>query len=158
VNGELYCFREGLAVFFKNGKAGYLDHNGTVVIEPIYDFAEPFKNGLAKVYVNADGSANFSTSKKISRIVIDKEGKQVVTFTKMLSEFSKPDYLDLFGATFINSGEEWKMRNEKGVSIENVTIKNVYPDIIANGKFIRIATRSQKELIIRADGKLFAEE
>ncbi len=47
-------FREGLLVFQgKNGKFGYLGQNGEIVIPPVFDEANPFKNGRA--YVEAEG-------------------------------------------------------------------------------------------------------
>jgi hypothetical protein len=53
---ELFVFdngpdpiKEGLFRIVKNGKIGYADTNGKIVIEPKYDCAFPFDNGKAKV-------------------------------------------------------------------------------------------------------------
>jgi len=43
-NGADY-FSEGVRRFVKNGKVGFVDRNGKVVIEPIHDFASPFHYG-----------------------------------------------------------------------------------------------------------------
>jgi hypothetical protein len=45
-NGPDY-FREGLARFTRQGKFGFFDESGKVVIEPQFDFALPFSEGLA---------------------------------------------------------------------------------------------------------------
>ncbi|MDQ0064296.1 WG repeat-containing protein [Chryseobacterium lathyri] len=43
-NGADY-FSEGVRRFVKNGKVGFVDRNGKVVIEPTHDFASPFRYG-----------------------------------------------------------------------------------------------------------------
>jgi len=45
-NGADY-FSEGVRRFVKNGKVGFADRNGTVVIEANHDFASPFNYGYA---------------------------------------------------------------------------------------------------------------
>jgi len=45
-NGADY-FSEGMRRFVKNGKVGFADRNGTIVIKPEYDFASPFNYGYA---------------------------------------------------------------------------------------------------------------
>ncbi|MBD3241190.1 MAG: hypothetical protein GF331_11440 [Chitinivibrionales bacterium] len=47
-NGPDY-FAEGLARFTRDGLFGFFDTTGTVVIEPSYEFAQPFTDGLAAV-------------------------------------------------------------------------------------------------------------
>lgn len=42
-------FSEGRAVTRRNGKYGYISKTGALVIPAIYDFAQPFKDGLAQV-------------------------------------------------------------------------------------------------------------
>jgi hypothetical protein len=63
-------FHEGLSVAQpKNGtKTGYIDRSGKFVIEPKFDFASEFKNGLAKVrqgkiwgYIDRTGKYVWST-------------------------------------------------------------------------------------------------
>ena len=43
---------EGLIAYEKNGKFGYMDGNGEIIISPKYDFASPFVNGFATVGQN----------------------------------------------------------------------------------------------------------
>ncbi len=45
-------FSCGLALANKEGKYGFVNTQGDVIIPFIYDYAEPFDNGLAKVIVN----------------------------------------------------------------------------------------------------------
>lgn len=45
-NGADY-FSEGVRRFVKNGKVGFADRNGTVVIKPEHDFVSPFNYGYA---------------------------------------------------------------------------------------------------------------
>jgi hypothetical protein len=47
-NGPDY-FVEGLARTRKNNKIGFIDKQLNIVIEPKYDFASPFRNGVAEV-------------------------------------------------------------------------------------------------------------
>lgn len=46
-NGPDY-YEHGLARFIRNGKVGFHDDQGNVVIEPLYDFALPLRNGKDK--------------------------------------------------------------------------------------------------------------
>jgi len=45
-NGADY-FSEGVRRFIKNGKVGFVDRNGTIIIKAEHDFATPFKYGYA---------------------------------------------------------------------------------------------------------------
>jgi hypothetical protein len=47
-NGPDY-FREGVARFTRDGKVGFFDRSGKVVIQPVYAFAMPFFEGRAAV-------------------------------------------------------------------------------------------------------------
>lgn len=47
-NGPDY-FREDLARFRRDGKVGFFDRTGKVVLQPEFDFAMPFSEGLAAV-------------------------------------------------------------------------------------------------------------
>ncbi len=72
---EIY-FSDGLACIAKaneNGtwKYGYIDRDGNEVIDFIYDFAEPFENGEAKVGIT-EQLYNFNTATKYGKI--DKVG------------------------------------------------------------------------------------
>lgn len=47
-----YYFHDGLSVEEKDGIKGYIDKTGTFVIEPQFEKAGPFKNGVASVFKN----------------------------------------------------------------------------------------------------------
>lgn len=77
-NGPDY-FSEGLVRIVKNGKIGYADEQGKIVIEPQYDCAWPFANGKASVSKNCktekDGEHEVWMSE--NWIKIDKNGNVV---------------------------------------------------------------------------------
>ncbi|HSR67668.1 MAG TPA: WG repeat-containing protein [Acidobacteriota bacterium] len=41
------AFSEGLARFQRDGRFGFFDQSGNIVIDPLYEFARPFSEGLA---------------------------------------------------------------------------------------------------------------
>ncbi len=49
--GKIDSFKEGLARTKINGKIGFFNKNLDMVIEPFYDFAFPFHNGIAEICV-----------------------------------------------------------------------------------------------------------
>ncbi|WP_206458158.1 WG repeat-containing protein [Anaerovorax sp. IOR16] len=56
ITGLTKGFQEGLLLFRgKNGKYGYIDRNGDVVISPVFDDADPFEDGKTFVEVNGQG-------------------------------------------------------------------------------------------------------
>lgn len=62
-------FSEGLAEVRINGKSGFIDKTGQIVIQPKYYSAKPFSEGLAEVCINSGNTCGF----------IDKSGKEVIT-------------------------------------------------------------------------------
>ena len=60
-------FQEGMACVKKNGKYGFINKKGKLVVNAIYDNAFSYENGLA--YVAKGSNAYF----------IDKTGKKVIT-------------------------------------------------------------------------------
>ena len=61
-----YMFREGFSAFVKDGKCGYINKKGNIVISPEYDSASPFNQGVAAV------------SKEGKWGAIDKSGKTII--------------------------------------------------------------------------------
>jgi hypothetical protein len=49
--GEVDQFQEGLARTQVDGKIGFFDRNLDMVLEPFYDFAFPFHDGVAEICV-----------------------------------------------------------------------------------------------------------
>ena len=50
-NGEADAFKEGLARTRVNGKIGFFNKTLDIVLEPIYDYAFPFYDGVAEICV-----------------------------------------------------------------------------------------------------------
>jgi len=48
-------FKEGLARTKFNGKMGFFNRNLDIVIEPLYEFAFPFHNGVSEVCIGCRG-------------------------------------------------------------------------------------------------------
>lgn len=59
-------FREGLAVVVRNDKAGYIEKNGRIVIDCIYDGACSFHEGLAAVRIASDYFYIDSSGKRVN--------------------------------------------------------------------------------------------
>ncbi len=77
-NGPDYA-SDGLFRIIQNGKIGYADTAGNIIIPPMYECAEPFANGMAKVAtqcsVVADGEHKIWSSEQW--FWIDKAGNKV---------------------------------------------------------------------------------
>ncbi|MGN6568847.1 MAG: WG repeat-containing protein, partial [Flavipsychrobacter sp.] len=65
-------YSEGLAVVYTNGKYGFINKEGKIVINPQYDVADNFSEGLAAVAVIEEGKEKYG--------FIDKEGKLIIPY------------------------------------------------------------------------------
>lgn len=78
-NGPDYL-SDGFFRIKRNGKIGYADKTGKIVIDPQYSCAFPFENGKAKVTYNCETTKDeleLSTWKSDSWFYIDKNGTKV---------------------------------------------------------------------------------
>lgn len=77
-NGPDYI-KEGLFRIVRNGKVGFADPSGKVVIPAIYSCAYPFENGKAKVALNCEVTSDgeHSSSKSDEWFYIDKRGEKI---------------------------------------------------------------------------------
>ena len=94
--GELYLIE-------KNGRFGYIDRNGRMVIQPQYDWAFPFSEGLALVLVGKKQNEKRSA-------YIDKTGRVVIRlFDGSPSKFSSGIARVLLGAeyVYVNKRGRW---------------------------------------------------
>lgn len=80
------CTSDGCIAFEKDGKWGFVDTSGKVVIEPLYDEAKSFSNGLAAVC--KDGKWGFINSS--NEVVID-------------YQFAGADYFNSNGSCIVRS-------------------------------------------------------
>lgn len=117
-------FSEGLAPVCTNyvssgmhldGKDGFIDRTGKTIINPLYEVAAPFKEGLAAVKYKAEESGKrnlWGFIDKNARQVIPPQYDLVTDFSEGLSLVSKPDlqkgyggnvlFIDKTGKTIIN--------------------------------------------------------
>lgn len=74
-------FSEGLSRYVENGKIGFIDLSGQVVIEAQYGFAFPFKNGHSRVCNDfkavKSGEYHFTSSNRWG--FIDRKGKLILS-------------------------------------------------------------------------------
>ena len=56
---RVYRFSENKAIFRNNGKYGFFNRNGKVVVPAKYDFVTDFHNGYASVQMNVDGTSKW---------------------------------------------------------------------------------------------------
>lgn len=77
-NGPDYI-EEGLFRIVKDGKIGYSNELGEIVIEPLYECAHPFEDGKAKVSLNCIETIEFEMKRWESDTwyYIDKTGQKV---------------------------------------------------------------------------------
>ena len=71
-NMESLKASEGRILFKRNGKYGYLDYKGNIVIKPQYKYANSFEYGIAKVY-----------KKDFGYHYINKKGEKLFTFEEI---------------------------------------------------------------------------
>lgn len=78
-NGPDYI-NEGLFRIKRNGKIGYADLSGKVVIPAEYSCADPFSNGKARVALDCEliNDGEHTTSKSAHWFYIDKTGKKLI--------------------------------------------------------------------------------
>lgn len=76
----IYAFSEDLAIVKQNGKFGYIDSNGDIVIPCIYSYAQPFIQGKAEVTLDDEPFEIDATGTKISGLE-QFSGDEVLEFT-----------------------------------------------------------------------------
>lgn len=73
---------DGLFRMVRNGKIGYSDCNGVIVIEPKYSCADQFEKGIARValdckIVENDTDPEHTSTESTTWFLIDKKGNKV---------------------------------------------------------------------------------
>ena len=120
-------FNEGLMLLEKDGKFGFTNINGQIVIDLIYDAARPFSEGLAPVL--KDGKWGF----------INKKGETSIDFKFVGVMVSFHDGFAAYGKRKVSSGghyttDKWGLIDKKG----NIVIQNKYDNVMVayNNNFI----------------------
>lgn len=109
-NSGLFVIREGGT----NGKFGFIDKTGKVVIEPQYDYVEPFSEGMARVEVGDKWG------------FVDEKGKLVIAPQfDAAHDFSE-------GLAGVKIGKNWGFIDKAG---KMVIPSKFYDDYYANGNF-----------------------
>ena len=79
-------FHEDLICIVIDGKYGYVDKTGKTVIEPKYDYAYSFYNGLAAVVVkDSDGVLKYGFIDKSGKYVVEPKYERAGNFTDSLA-------------------------------------------------------------------------
>lgn len=102
------CFAyptEGLfGILTEDGKAGFVDKSGKIVIKPVYDRVYPFSEGVSIVVKTTDDKDHY--------IAIDKKGKELFRLKNGLDPVSKVFFDGLMVAK--NSDEQYGFVDKKG--------------------------------------------
>ncbi|MBC7861405.1 MAG: WG repeat-containing protein [Bacteroidia bacterium] len=161
LSGAEFCFHEGLAAFENNGKFGFINRNGACAIEATFDFAEPFRNGIAAVYKKS-GSGNYEC------IFIDKKGNEIIKlqrdfdanfFAKSMPGTS-PAFVKYFLHTsFVFDGKSgWIMLDKSGKKLTDKILSAVHSESWLKGIFFYVALENGEWVMMRSDGKIFSED
>lgn len=85
LTGYANQFQDGLATVRINQKWGYIDSLGKFAIEPKYDYAESFQDGLAIVYLGAMDLLGYRL-RSPNGVFIDTSGRNVFPDAKFIAE------------------------------------------------------------------------
>jgi hypothetical protein len=112
------CFSEGVARFVSDGKLGFFNQSGKVVIEPGFDFAWPFSEGRAVVCQGcteeAEGEYHVVTGGKWG--FIDKRGVIVIALIFERAENFQG------GTARVKLHGQWRQVDKKGKLIELASV------------------------------------
>lgn len=112
----------------KNGKSGFIDNKGQIVIDFVFDGASSFSEGLARIFVNEkvgfiDTKGNVAIEPKFDSALGFSEGLSVVTIG------DKQGYIDKKGNIVIKPSFYHANNFENGIAL-------ILDDIISQSSFI----------------------
>ncbi len=130
------AFHDGLALIDVQGKKGYIDRTGKVVIAPQFTYAYPFSEGLAAVTKSASGDDGWGHIDKAGRWVVEPKFQWASSFSDGLAPVNRTGscgYVDARGTMvlqpkvspgdadcatvwgdFVNGLARWKFGNKYG--------------------------------------------
>ncbi|WP_017656110.1 WG repeat-containing protein [Fortiea contorta] len=101
-------FVSGLAVINVNGKYGYIDKTGKIVIPPQFDQAKAFSEGLAAVELRENGISNWGYIDLTGKTIITPQFYAANNFSEGLAQIhssASRGYIDKTGKLIINANE-----------------------------------------------------
>ena len=134
---HIFNFSEDLARFLStDGKYGYINRKGEIVIHAQFEFADDFQEGMA-VVKNSEGKCGYINKK--GKIVIHYQFERAGRFSEGLAVFSNgntygyintkgaykinPQYDNAYnfvnGLAIVQSGNQWGIINKKGSYVVN---------------------------------------
>lgn len=139
-----YSFEEGLISISKNGKYGFANQKGEIVIPMIYDEVDNFSEGIAPVLKN--GFWGF----------IDKNGNTIIHFKFKGTMRSFSNGYAAYGKRESSSetnSAKWGFIDKKG----NIIIPNKYKSVNEYKKGLFLVETSKENLLIDIKGKTVAK-
>ena len=149
---EVYTVSEGLACFKStNGKWGFLNKDGDIVIEAVYDYAYNFSEGLAKITKIVKDTSDEKKEDQVLYGFIDKEGNEVIkptsrfetvhSFSDGLAAYSDGyewgwGFIDKKGNIAIRAREEWEDVSDFSNGIATVEVDGLWGLINKKGELI----------------------
>lgn len=129
-----FWFSEGLAMFqTSNGKFGFVDESGKVVINPQFEYARPFHESYAAVCQNK----KWGFIDKSGKIVINPQFEGVMDFHKGKASFyngKQCGFIDSKGSYIINPQFDYAMSISEGMA--SVYSGKLFGYIDENGKIM----------------------
>jgi hypothetical protein len=106
-------FTDGLCRVFQNGKVGFVNETGVLVIPCIYDYCKPFNNGIAPVSKNG----KWGMINKNNKCIVPFDFDELSNWHNYYGAWSLDDdkYLDFNQTTYFNKGLCPAAKNINGV-------------------------------------------
>lgn len=160
---DFYGFSNGLALFEKEGKYGYINKEGKEVLPAEYAYAEPFLNGVAIIYLPSDSIKGLFT-----HYAIDAQGKKLHHFGYLYDAQTITQYAMGFNQSATMKTKKWRafydqnnwtLFDNTGKKITGHKINSVYNENISDGRLIKVyLTGTNNVGYISVEGKFFFKD